>query len=120
MAQRRTRRRFTREDKAQAVKRLPALNLILQLGERDLAHAREANGLSGGLREVDNPAVSVRTSVIDPHHHRAARALVRNPHPRAEGQALVRRRQSAGVELFTVGGALAMETGAVPRSGAVL
>src|SRR5215211_6491053 len=95
MAQSWTRRRFTREDKAQAVKRLPALNLILKLGERDLAHAREANGLSGGLREVDNPAVSVRTPIVDPHHHGAARALVGNPHPRAEGQALVRRRPSA-------------------------
>src|SRR4051794_26798257 len=49
MAERRTRRRFTREYKAQAVKRLPALNLILQLGERDLVHARKADRLSGCL-----------------------------------------------------------------------
>ena len=81
MAEKRGRRRFTAAVKAQAVKRLPALNLILQLGERDLAHARQADGLSGRLRQVDDPAVSVRTPVVDAHHHRAARALVRNSHP---------------------------------------
>jgi hypothetical protein len=36
MAQRRPRRRFTREDKAQAVKRLPALNLIYSLASETL------------------------------------------------------------------------------------
>jgi hypothetical protein len=69
MAERRTRRRLTREDKAQAVKRLPPLNLILQLGERDLAHARKADRLSGRRREVDDPAVGVRAPIVDPHHH---------------------------------------------------
>src|SRR3954452_4505231 len=120
MAQSWTRRRFTREDKAQAVKRLPALNLILKLGERDLAHAREANGLSGGLREVDNPAVSVRTSVIDPHHHRAARALVCNPHPRAKRQGLMCCRERVVVDLFAVGRAPSLKARAVTRGDAVL
>src|SRR3954471_17242699 len=120
MAERRTRRRLTRQDKAQAVKRLPALNLILQLGERDLAHAREANGLSGGLREVDDPAVSVRTPVIDPHHHGAAGALVGNPHPRAKRQGLMCRRERVVVELFAVGRVPSMKAGAVARSDAVL
>jgi hypothetical protein len=120
MAERRTQRRVTRQDKAQAVKRLPALNLILQLGERDLAHAREANGLSGGLREVDDPAVSVRTPVIDAHHHGAASALVCNPHPRAKRQGLMCRRERVVVELFAVGRAPSMKAGAVARSDAVL
>ena len=69
MAERRTRRRLTREDKAQAVKRLPALNLILQLGERDLAHARKADRLSGRRREVDDARVGIRATVVDPHYH---------------------------------------------------
>ena len=120
MAQRRPRRRFTREDKAQAVKRLPALNLILQLGERDLAHARKADRLSGRRREVDDAAVSVRTPVVDPHYHGAARALVRNPHPRAKRQDLMCRRERVVVELFSVGRAPSMKARAVARCDAML
>src|SRR5215213_6494423 len=98
----------------------PGVEPDLQLGERDLAHARKANGLSSGLREVYDPAVSVRTPIIDAHHHGAARALVCNPHPRAKRQGLMCRRERVVVELFAVGRASSMKARAVARSDAVL
>src|SRR5215217_2599843 len=62
----------------------------LELGERDRPDAQDADRLCGRLGEVDHPAMRVGTPVVDAHHDRRARALVRDPELGAERQGLVR------------------------------
>src|SRR5215204_6253019 len=94
--------------------------LGLEGGEDDLTHARDADRLSGCLREVDHAPVGVRTPVVDAHHHRLARALVGDPHLAAERQGLVGCRQVVGVEPLAIGRLLAVKAGAVPGSRTAL
>src|SRR5215207_10362935 len=93
----------------------PAFDLIgLELGERDLAHARDADRLCGCLREVYDATMGVRAPVVDAHHRRLACALVGDPQLGAKRQGLVGRGQSVGIERLAIGGALAVKAGAVP------
>src|SRR3954470_709655 len=64
--------------------------------------------------------MSVRPAVVDAHHHRAAWVFVRDPDFSAERQGLVGGRQRVGVELLAIGGALAVEAGAIPRGRTTL
>src|SRR3954447_18316930 len=94
---------------------LPGFDLMgLEGRERDLLGARDADRLGGGLREVDHPTMSIRAPVVDLHHHRLARLLVRDPDLGAERQSLVRGCQVVGVEPLTIGRLLAVKAGAVP------
>ena len=81
--------------------------------ERDLLGARDADRLGGGLRQVDHPTMGVRAAVVDPHHHRLARLLVRDPDLGTKGQGLVRGGQIVGVEPLPVSRLLAVKAGAV-------
>src|SRR3954464_9749123 len=59
---------------------LPGFDLMgLEGREHDLLGARDAHSLSGGFREVDHATMGIRAPVVDPHHHRLARLLVRDP-----------------------------------------
>src|SRR4051795_8595347 len=94
---------------------LPGFDLMgLEGRERDLLGARDAHSLSGGLREVDHPTMGIRAPVVDPHHHRLARLLVRDPDLGAERQGLVGGGQIVGVEPLPVSRLLAVKAGAVP------
>src|SRR5205823_6316222 len=62
--------------------------------------------------------MGVWATVVDPHHHRLACALVRDPDLGAERQGLVGRGQVVGVQALAVGGLLAVKAGAVPRGRA--
>src|SRR3954463_11189860 len=94
---------------------LPGFDLMgLEGREHDLLGARDADRLGGGLREVDHATMGVRAAVVDPHHHRLARLLVRDPDLGAERQSLVGGGQVVGVEPLTIGCLLAVKAGAVP------
>src|SRR5215211_3719629 len=88
--------------------------LGLEGGEGDLTHALDPDRLGGSFREVDHTAMSVRTPVVDAHHHRLARALVGDLDLGAEGQGLVGGSQVVGVEPLAIGRHLAVKAGAVP------
>src|SRR5215211_6752124 len=94
--------------------------LGLEGGEDDLTHARDADRLSGCLREVDHAPVGVRTPVVDAHHYRLARAFVLDPNLGAERQGFMGCRQSVGVERLAIRGALAVKARAVPGGRAGL
>ena len=82
--------------------------------EHDLLGARDADRLGGCLREVDHATMGIRAAVVDPHHHRLARLLVRDPDLGTKGQGLVRGGQIVGVEPLPVSRLLAVKAGAVP------
>src|SRR4051812_44769099 len=82
--------------------------------ERDLLGARDADRLGGCLRQVDHATMGIRAPVVDPHHHRLARLLVRDPDLGAERQGLVGGGQIVGVEPLPVSRLLAVKAGAVP------
>src|SRR3954465_14322812 len=76
---------------------LPGFDLMgLESRERDLLGARDADRFGGCLREGDHAPVGIRAAVVDPHHDRLARALVRDPDLGTEGQGLVRGGQIVG------------------------
>src|SRR3954463_44461 len=72
------------------------------------------HSLSGGFREVGHATMGIRAPVVDPHHHRLARLLVRDPDLGTKGQGLVRGGQIVGVEPLPVSRLLAVKAGAVP------
>src|SRR3954467_14775982 len=63
--------------------------------------------------------MSVRAAVIDAHHHRLARLLVRDPDLGAERQSLVGGGQVVGVEALAVGRLLAVKAGAYHEAAPV-
>jgi hypothetical protein len=78
---------------------LPGFDLMgLEGRERDLLGARDADRLGRRFRQVDHPTMGIRAPVVDPHHHRLARLLVRDPDLGAERQSLVGGGQIVGVE----------------------
>src|SRR4051794_9217763 len=47
----------------------PHRDMVLELGERDCPDAQDADRVCGSLGEIDHPAMSVGTPVVDAHHH---------------------------------------------------
>ena len=85
-----------------------------QSRDGDLGGAREADGPGRGMRKVDDAAADIGAAIVDPHHDRTAVPLVHDPDPRAEGQRLVRGRESMRVEFLAVRGAPSLKARPVP------
>ena len=80
---------------------------------RALAAKAQPAGRAAG--DVDDPASDEGPAVVDGQRYRAAVLQVRNMHPGAERQRLVRRGQGVHIVMLTACSAPAMETRSVPR-----
>ena len=66
------------------------------------------------MGQIENPTRVEGTAIVNPHHSCAAIVEIPDPDARPKGQAAVGRCHGAAGEHFTISGAIAVETGAVP------
>ena len=89
----------------------------MQYSNPDVAYSLGAKSylLRRTMGEVEVAPPDVRTTIIDPHHHRAAVLGIGDSHARTDRKRLRRGCQFVGIESLTVTGYVAHESRAVPR-----
>jgi hypothetical protein len=89
---------------------------MMQYSNPDVAYSLGAKSylLRSTMGEVEVAPPDVRTTIIDPHHHRAAVLGISHSYARTERKRLRRGCQFVGIESLTVTGYMAHESRAVP------